>query len=256
MSKTRHRLARPTRLRATTLAWDYRDGQDIPGHQHAWHQLVYATTGVMTVQTPEGSFVVPPHRGVWVPGGTWHAIEISGAVSMRTLYLWKGLRGLPRSCQVLNVSPLLRELITHAVRLGTLNRKVAAQRRLMDVILDQLAVVPTSAIKLPQPTGARALELATLLQNNPGERRPLRELARVVGAGQRTLERLFWAQTGLSFGRWRQQLRLAHALKLLAVGQPVTAVALDVGYDSPSAFVSTFRRTFGKTPGRYFREGT
>ena len=141
MSKTRHRLARPTRLRATTLAWDYRDGQDIPGHQHAWHQLVYATTGVMTVQTPEGSFVVPPHRGVWVPGGTWHAIEISGAVSMRTLYLWKGLRGLPRSCQVLNVSPLLRELITHAVRLGTLNRKVAAQRRLMDVILDQLAVV-------------------------------------------------------------------------------------------------------------------
>ena len=78
----------------------------------------------------------------------------------------------------------------------------------------------------------------------------------MVGAGQRTLERLFWAQTGLSFGRWRQQLRLAHALKLLAVGQPVTAVALDVGYDSPSAFVSTFRRTFGKTPGRYFREGT
>ena len=237
----------------TTLAWDYADGEDIPAHRHSWHQLVYATTGVMTVTTPAGSWVVPPHRGVWVPGGTEHSIQISGAVSMRTIYLWKGVRRLPKTCHVLSVSPLLRELIAHAVSLDILDRRVDAQRRLMDVILDQLAALPVAAMNIPQPKDARALKLATHLQANPGERRPLGALGRVVGASPRTLERLFKADTGMSLGRWRQQLRLAHSLRLLAVGQPVTSVALDVGYDSPSAFVSSFHKTFGTTPGRYFR---
>jgi AraC-like DNA-binding protein len=154
------------------------------------------------------------------------------------------------------VSPLLRELIAHAVSLDILDRRVDAQRRLMDVILDQLATLPVAAMNIPQPKDARAVKLASLLQANPGEPRGLAALAHVVGASPRTLERLFKADTGMSLGRWRQQLRLAHSLRLLAVGQPVTSVALDVGYDSPSAFVSSFRKTFGTTPGRYFRSGS
>jgi AraC-like DNA-binding protein len=95
--------------------------------------------------------------------------------------------------------------------------------------------------------------VAAVLRANPSDPRPLAEIVG-RGASLRTIERLFQVETGMTFGRWRQQLRLVEALRLLAVGEPVTSVALDVGYESPSAFVSAFRRTFGVTPGRYFRQ--
>ncbi len=56
----------------------------------------------------------------------------------------------------------------------------------------------------------------------------------------------------MSFDAWRRQLRLQTALTWLAVGRPVTTVALDLGYDSPSAFIAMFRRALGQTPGQYF----
>jgi AraC-like DNA-binding protein len=237
-----------------TLAWEYPSGHVIRPHRHREHQLVYAASGVMTVHTPSGSWVVPPHRGVWVPGAVEHSIQISGAVAMRTLYIRPSVaRALPLECRVLDVSPLLREIILHAVELGSLDRRRPAEARLIGVMLDQLAALPASALRLTQPHDARARKLAALLRKSPGDRRPLAALLRRAGASQRTIERLFKAETGLTFGRWRQQLRLVEALRLLAAGEPVTSVALDVGYDSPSAFVSAFRKTFGVTPGRYFR---
>ena len=92
-----------------------------------------------------------------------------------------------------------------------------------------------------------------MLQKEPSDSRSLIELSKFAGASKRTLERLFKHETGLGFGKWRQQLRLGHALRLLAAGDTVTTVATDVGYDSVSAFISAFRITFGKTPGQYFR---
>jgi AraC-like DNA-binding protein len=237
-----------------TLRYDYPSGHFIRPHAHDRHQLVYASEGVMTVQTPEGSWVVPAHRAVWIPCGVVHSIRISGRVSMRTLYLAPRIdRSLPSSCYAFAVSPLLRELVLHAVEKGSLDRRVAAEAHLIAVILGQLGPVQASPLQLPLPRDPRALRMARRLQERPGDRRPVRALLARAGASQRTLERLFRAETGLSLGRWRQQLRLFEALRLLAAGEPVTAVALDVGYESLSAFVSVFRRTFGATPGRYFR---
>jgi AraC-like DNA-binding protein len=108
-------------------------------------------------------------------------------------------------------------------------------------------------VNLTMPRDSRARRVATLLQENPAEKRPLAELSRTGGASRRTIERLFRSETGLGFGRWRQQLRLGHALRLLAAGDAVINVALEVGYDSASAFISAFRTTFGETPGQYFR---
>jgi AraC-like DNA-binding protein len=212
----------------------------------------------MTVQTPEGTWVVPAHRGVWIPSRVVHSIQISGRVSMRTLYLSPRLvPSPPPSCYVLAVSPLLRELVLHAVSQGSLDRRVAAEAHLIAVILDQLEALrgssAASALSLPQPRDPRAARVARRLLDQPGDRRPVRSLLAGVGASQRTIERLFRTETGLTFGRWRQQLRLIESLRLLGTGEPVTAVALEVGYDSLSAFVSVFRGTFGTTPGRYFR---
>jgi AraC-like DNA-binding protein len=218
-----------------------------------WDQLAYASSGVMSIRTAEGTWVVPSHRAVWIPAGVTFEVELAGKVSIRTLFFARGLaRGLPRRCQAVNVPPLLRELILAAIAQGLLRRQHPAQERLARVILDQLQMLPAVPLQLPLPRDQRARRAAQRLQATPGEL-SLREVSREAGASKRTLERLFRLETGMTLGRWRQRLRLIEALRLLAEGKPVTRVALDVGYRSASAFVSAFRRQLGTTPARYFR---
>jgi AraC-like DNA-binding protein len=237
-----------------SLAWDYARDHVVPPHVHRWHQLVYAVRGVMTVGAASGSWIVPANRGMWVPAYVEHTIRMSGVVSMRTLYVDPRVAtGLPVECRVVDVPPLLRELIVHAVALGSLDRRVAREAHLVDVLVDQLRALPSRAIHLPQPRDPRARRLAERLHAEPADARTLRALARGTGASARTLQRLFAAETGMTVARWRQQLRLGRALQLLAAGDSVTSAALDAGYASVSAFVSVFRRTFGETPGRYAR---
>ena len=232
----------------------YPSGAVLEHHSHAWAQLVYASEGVMSVETAEGSWVVPSHRGVWIPAATGHSITMTGWVSMRTVYIEPRLAAvLPRRCAVLAIPPLLRELILHAVDCGPLRRSVPEHRRLVDFFMDQLRVLPVVPLELPMPSDERALRFALRLRDDPGAAEPVSALARASGASRRTLERLFLAQTGMSLGRWRQQARLLHAMRLLARGEPVTSVALDVGYQSPSAFIAAFSSALGTTPGRYYR---
>jgi AraC-like DNA-binding protein len=227
----------------------------IPKHSHDWHQLIYASRGVMTVNTSTGSWVVPSRRAVWVPAKIEHEVEMSATVSMRTLYLRTGLSDLlPQDCCVVNVSPLLRELILRTIEIGMLNRNIPLHKHLIDVILDQFHALPTEPLKLPMPVDARALRVAELMRENPGETKPLDQLVRKIGASKRTIERLFQTETEMTFGRWRQQLRMLHALRLLAAGESVTFAALEVGYDSTSAFISAFKNTVGTTPGRYYAD--
>jgi len=235
-----------------SVSWDFRDGETIPEHFHPEHQLVYASTGVMTVYTSQGVWVVPPLRAVWIPATTLHRLTMAGRVSMRTLYFLPNLRrGLPSRCLVMNVSPLLRQLILHACQFKRLNRKSPAQRRLIDIILDQLEAVPSIPLQLPHPSDPRALRLVQVLSADPADERTLEKLCHVCGASKRTVERIFLRETSMTFGKWRQQLRLLRSMQLLAGGEKVTAAALEAGYNSPSAFIAMFRRELGTTPRRY-----
>jgi AraC-like DNA-binding protein len=240
-----------------SLAMGYPSGHALDAHDHPWGQLAYAVEGVMRVATADGAWVVPPQRAVWIPAGTRHAIAMSGWVSMRSLYLEPSFaRTLPERCGVFAVPPLLRELILHVVALGPLRADRPEQRRLAELVLDLLRALPVAPLELPLPRDARALRVALRLRDAPGERATLDTVVRQSGASRRTLERLFQAETGLSLGRWRQQARLLAALDRLAHGEPVTRVALDVGYDSPSAFIAAFQEALGTTPGRYFAPPT
>jgi AraC-like DNA-binding protein len=237
-----------------TLAVGYPSGAVLEHHAHDWAQLVYATEGVMSVHTEDGTWVVPSHRAVWIPAGVGHSIAMSGWVSMRTLYIAPRLvGGLARRCCVVAVSPLLRQMILHVIAQGALRRGVAEQRRLAGVLLDQLRVLPAVPLELPMPRDARALRVAARLREEPGATAALDALARAAGASRRTLERLFQTETGMSLGRWRQQARLLHAMRLLAGGESVTSTALSVGYDSTSAFIAAFASALGTTPGQYYR---
>jgi AraC-like DNA-binding protein len=182
---------------------------------------------------------------------------MSGNVAMRTLYIRPRLAGsLPRECCVVNVPALLRELILYACLCGSLVRRDPARNHILDVILDQLRVIEVAPLQLPLPDDPRALRVAELLLADPSDPRPLTQISRASGASRRTIERLFLDSTGMTFGKWRQQVRLMHAMRLLGGGAKVTHAALEAGYSTPSAFIAAFRKALGSTPTRYFKDSS
>jgi AraC-like DNA-binding protein len=237
-------------------AADFASGHHIRRHRHAAGQLIFAASGVMTVTTDAGRWVVPPERAVWVPPHVPHAIRMTGMVRMRTLYLeakaLERIAGLPAACAVVQVRPLLRELILQAVACRQPYAPSGREARLVAVLLDELTTARAAPLHLPMPRDPRLLAITERLSLDPADKRPLGAWARTAGASARTLARLFRRETGLGFAHWRQQARLLRALERLAAGEGVTSVALDLGYDSPSAFITMFRSRLGATPGRYF----
>ena len=228
------------------------EGQVLPFHHHHRAQLVYASRGVMTVITSSASYVVPPQRAVWMPTKVEHRIEARSDVAMRTLYIDPlTIETLPEEVCILHVTPLLRELIVTAVEAGPVYQLDSPQSRIMSVILDQISSLPVMSLALPMPTDKRLIRIAKSLMNDPSNQRNLEEWSFEVGASKRTIGRLFTAQTGMSFREWRQQRRLLRAIELLATGESVTSISLELGYDNTSAFIAMFRRCLGKTPARY-----
>lgn len=235
------------------MSKEFPSGHIIESHQHIRSQFLYASNGVMTVTTDEGIWVVPPLRGVWIPAQTLHQIKISGNLSMRTLYIDPGhCMDTPEHCCVVSVSPLLRELILHAVKMPSLYLLDSPEERIMNVILDQIHYMDITPLSLPIPRDQRLRILFLKLSENPGDHRTLEDWGKLVGATRRTLTRLFQSEIGMGFGQWRQQIRILESLRRLALKDPVTTVAIDLGYDSPSAFISMFKKALGKTPGQYF----
>ena len=207
----------------------------------------------MWVRTAQEDWVAPPNRAVWVPAGVEHGIEMAGTVLMQTIYLVpRAFARLPTQCTAVNVSPLLRELVLHSISKGVLRRTIPEHGRLIAFLVDQLRALPTIPLQLPSPTDERAKLAADFMRSRPSNE-SIERIAEHASTSVRTLERLFQKETGLSFGKWRQQLRLLQSLQLLAGGRPVAAVAAAIGYASPSAFIAMFRKTLGITPSRYFK---
>lgn len=225
-------------------------GHRVAPHAHRRSQLIYARQGIMRVTTAAGSWVIPPERALWVPARIRHEIHCPGAVSLRTIYIGVGATPRPpRRCCMLAVSPFMRELL---LRLVEVKPSAPARRHLVPLILAELAALPVSPLHLPEPRDRRLRRLTDALKRRPDDPRRLTDWQRVAGASARTLSRLFAAETGMTFRQWQRQLRLLTALEQLARGRTVTDVALDVGYDSPSAFINAFRQSLGTTPRRYF----
>jgi len=236
------------------LAVAYPAGHRIPRHRHRTAQLIHAIAGVMTVTTRDGTWVVPPLRAVFVPSRVAHTIRMTGDVAMRTVYVARPLADtLPRACCVVHVTPLLRELIVRATTFSARPAKDGTtEARIAALIVDEIRAAPVAPLHLPRPADPRALRVTRALEANPGDARPLGAWARTAGASSRTLARLFERETGLTFGNWRQQLRLVRALERLGAGDNVTTVALELGYESPSAFIAMFRKALGVSPKKYF----
>jgi AraC-like DNA-binding protein/mannose-6-phosphate isomerase-like protein (cupin superfamily) len=238
------------------LANEYPHGEYIAPHRHPRAQLIHALTGVMTVMSEHGSWVVPTGRAVWMPAGADHAVRTFGKVSLRTVFVEPNARpNLPGDCEVIEVSPLLREVIVAATRVPLDYEFGGRDQRVMELILDEVQAAPRLQLHVPMPRDARLMRLCERLIATPSGTVTIEDLAAEINVSGRTLARLFYRELGMSFGQWLRRMRLLLSLPRLAAGVSVLQVALEHGYDSPSAYSAMFRRTLGVAPTAYLNGG-
>lgn len=232
---------------------DLADPGEIPAHSHTRAQLIYAAHGTVTVSTTEGTWVAPPERAVWVPANIVHVTRYSSATEMRTVYIGGGSRlALPAQCAVVQVSPLLRELLLAVMKMKVLYDEDGSDGRLVQVLIDRIATLPDEPLCLPIPANRRLRGLTKRLARARENGRTIGDAAKEVAMSPRSFTRHFRSETGMTFGSWQRQARFLRALELLGSGQQVSEVSFALGYENPSTFIAAFRRLFGTTPAKYF----
>ncbi len=245
MAKTRH----PDEPAVRGYAVTHPPGRAVLPVEPGWDQVLYTASGTMTVLAPTGSWTIPPHRAIWIREPAPVTVHNRFRVAVRALYIASDLHALPDTTKTLAISGFVRELLLHVVRRCPLDIADPVQSALITVLLDGLGRLPEAALWLPTPVEPRASDAARILRDNP--LLAVAAVARTVGASQRTLERAFLTDTGVSLGAWRRRLRILTSLDYLGDGLSVTDTAIAVGYGSASAFVTAFRRELGHTPRRF-----
>ncbi len=233
---------------------EYPAGFIDPMHSHARSQLSYSAAGVMSVITEAASFMLPPYRAIWIPANMMHEVFCRGPVSSYTLYIDPDLDLQPQRCRVFEVSELVKALIFEVGHFAPGYDLEGREGRIARLLLEEIEHMPSTPGELVMPSDKRLLRVCRALLEDPADHRDIDDWAEIAGMGRRTFTRLFRQETGAGLAVWRQQVRLIAAISRLAQGQPITTVAFDVGYESPSAFTAMFHRVFGVPPSTYLAQ--
>ncbi|WP_139853089.1 AraC family transcriptional regulator [Acinetobacter pullicarnis] len=230
------------------------------GHIEAWHsheriQLIHTLSGVIRIQTEEGIWISPPGRGLWIPAGKPHALLIHGQVKARGVFIDTYSRAdLANECLVVSISPLLRELMSAALQIQTEIQPHSRDERLLELILDEVRLLPSLAFNLPEPKTPALVQLCQQIRENLSETWPLEQAADQLHMSSKTLARYFQKETAMNFAQWIRQAKLMQAMTDLALHKSILTIALDLGYDSPSAFSAMFKRETAMTPSEYIAQ--
>jgi len=237
----------------TSMAIEYQHGECEPLHSHACSQLIHTLSGVVEVTTSMGIWMVPPGRGVWLPAHIHHSLRFIGSVKGRTLFVEPLARAdLPSQCQVVQISPLLRELIFASLHIPADYHAGGREERVMELLLDELRLLYELPLHLPEPKDPQLFEIGKQIRQDLSFAWELEDVAAQLAVSGRTLSRRFQRETGLRFSDWVRRAKLLAGLNALATGKSVLDVALELGYDSPSAFSAMFKRALGVSPSDYF----
>ncbi len=223
-----------------------------PPHHHRWHQLLYATSGVLVVTLPGERFFIPAEKALWLPAGVEHSVYSEFGSELKSLYIGHEYQALGDTHSVrIQVSPLLRELIIEAANFAIEYASDSYEQDVMQLLLKTLARQQRDSDHLPWPTDPGLFEMCHRLYRQPGQRTPITDIAQHLSCSERTLERRFRQQTGMTFREWQHKLRLLKAIELLATDANITRIALELGYSSPSPFIHMFKEHFDMTPAQY-----
>ncbi len=223
-----------------------------PAHKHAWHQLLYATSGVLIVDVTGERLFIPPEKAVWLPAGTVHRVSSQYGSELKSLYIDQRYQQLPHDkSQVLEISELIRALILEASQFAVEYPTEGYEQEVISLILTVLPRLKRDNQHLPWPTSPELFQLCTRLYDLPGDRSTTTELAHSLALSKRTLERKFSKEVGMSLQSWRSRLRFLKAIELLNAGKSIINIALELGYSSSSSFIYMFREQTGTTPSRY-----
>lgn len=228
------------------------DGFAIAPHLHRRGQLMSATSGLIVLTTPTGTWVMPPQRGMWIPPATTHNVRMVGEVKMQSLYLEPdAATHMPSHCQVVSISAFVRELIGQAVEIPLEYKLEGRDGILMQLLHDEIGQLPILPLSLQYPSHGALAERCRAFILAPNIHETIDDWSDTLGMSRRSFTRLFRLETGISFRAWCQQACLLSALSRLAGGEGVTRVAIDLGYENPAAFTTMFKRTFGSPPMSY-----
>lgn len=226
-------------------------------HQHHRAQLIYSVRGILNCEIEDGVWIVPPQCAIWIPGNLPHSARGSGETECHCLFVNPdATANLPRTCCTISVSPLLRELLLKVASFPELYEPGGREDRLIAALLDELGEAPVEDLHLPMPREPRLRRLVEMMLSDPTEKTSKAVWAQRIGMSERSMSRLLLQEIGISFGRWRRQLHVILALQRLAKGESVQTVALELGYESASGFVTMFRKAVGSPPARYFSDRT
>jgi AraC-like DNA-binding protein len=234
---------------------DFETGHVLPAHSHRHAQLVYGVSGIMMVATEQGRWIVPPDRAVWIPGGIRHDLRMVTAVTTVTLWVDPlAAEGLSGSCQVVEISALMRSLLTAAIDIEPEYDRSGRAGLIMSLLLHELEILPALPLCLKFPQHEKLADRCRAFLLEPRPHDTIEIWSDALGMSRRTFTRLFRRETGLSFAAWRQQACLFASLPRLAAAEPITRIALDLGYESPAAFTTMFKRLQGVPPSLYFSD--
>lgn len=225
--------------------------QYIPVHQHRKGQLILALHGAITCEVENALWMVPPQFAVWVPGEVPHSNRATPQTQLCFLFIEPGCARMPAHCCTLKISPLVRELILALALRDEASRQTSETQRLVQVLFDELPQQPEQQLQLPVSAHPKIRQMVEQMEREPANWQTLAQWAGRFAMSERNLARLVVKETGLNFRRWRHQLQLILALQMLVRGMSVQQVALSLGYDSTTAFITMFRKGLGQTPGRY-----
>lgn len=221
-------------------------------HHHREGQLFVLSEGLCTFTTEDGEWLMTPGRPCWVPPHLVHETETLGPVAGASLFLDEILCGtLPRNASVLRAAPMLRAVIERLAALPSDSQRV---RHLIPVLIDEIAAGEPEQLHLPIPRDPILRRLASDIAAAPHDKRGLEDWSDVLGMPNRTLVRRFKDETGLTFVDWRRRARIMRAVVMMQEGQDIGAIATAVGYESASAFITSFRTATGSSPRQFAME--
>lgn len=238
-------------LSATSVKKDWENAR----HQHRKAQLIYSLRGILNCEIEDGVWIVPPQCAVWIPGDLPHAARGAGETECYCLFVEPDAAPeLPKTCCTIAVSPLLRELIMKVAGFPEFYAQGGREDRLIATLLDELVAAPVEDLHLPMPRDPRLRHLVEMMLDDPTDKTAKADWATRIGMSERSMSRLLLHEIGMSFGRWRRQMHVILALQRLTKGESVQTVALELGYENASGFVTMFRKAVGKPPARYLSD--